>query len=131
MDINSFSTPINKTAALVVQQPTECDMLALEQEIISTRDACRYWHKLGQLDVDGAKEKTKELSESLKKLKHRQKVIRSALSENMESYIVKQCKKQFSQDEWDVILFKARQQWASELDGELDIKHHHREESNQ
>ena len=119
MDINDFSTPINRTAALVTSQPTTNDTNKLLEQRDNLRSALIHWNFKAQKGDAKATDKIDELKEQLRICNHKIKVINSAMSENMEFYITKVCRARFEKEEWQIIIHQARQQWNKELNGEL------------
>lgn len=119
MDINALSTPINKTAALVTQQPKTCDLDELREEYGILKRAIGYWSQQHQEGNPEALEKLNEIRTEAKKKKQKIAIISAALNEDMPHYIVKECRKLFDKEQWEVIIFKAKQQRAKELNGEL------------
>ena len=118
-DLNQLSTPINKTAALVVNQSgceKETEFVKLSREIENI--------KLSMAQVEQAirEEKSKkkkkelgrwkwELQNKLIPIKNRIKVLNVQKHETMNALIVRECMTRFSEKEWEEITSIAKQKF--------------------
>jgi hypothetical protein len=109
MDINEFSTPINKTASLVVQQPSQNDLDDIESQRYNAKRALYYWFDQHRDNNPAALAKIDEIKETLGELKRRRKAINAAISQNMHRSIVDVCRGRFSKEEWAEIIFIAKE----------------------
>jgi hypothetical protein len=122
-DINSFSTPINKTAALVTNCKTtlDDDISRLKEQSASAHSAIVRFHRLAKNERD-KEMKAYYLAEALRvqemqtQIKNRIREVKRSLNDTG-NYIIAICRGRFSDDEWGVIVHKARQLKANEVDG--------------
>lgn len=114
-DINNFSTPINKTASLVVSQSSDDDIQLLEQDRKSLIKALEYWEEIQLSKEHDSQRKIRLIRSELKKIKRKIKTIKSNLNEGMPHYIVKVCRDRFREDEWKSIICQARHEYNKDL----------------
>lgn len=110
IDVNVFSTPINKTAALVTGQPDRPGgkFVKLSNELENLQLAIS-----ANADILGATiskkerrplgERQRDLQEKIRSVKRELKLFNIIRRETMKDLIVKECTKHFSEEEWATI----------------------------
>ena len=111
MDVNQLSTPINKTAALVTNQSgctKETEYVRLTRRREDLKTSINSMQALIDKEKDPKKKKDlgrmKLITQAqIKEVNEELKLLRMQRKEKIDTYIIRECMKRFSPEEWEEI----------------------------